>query len=51
MRSTCNLKKFDVNCRETVHFRTNLAENEIQIQNIDIGFGNRLFNDEFKATR
>ena len=31
--STCNLKKFDVNCCETVNFRPNLSENEILIYN------------------
>ena len=29
MWSTCNLKKLDVNCCETVKFRPNLSENEI----------------------
>ena len=35
--STCNLKKFDVNCCETVNFRPNLSEYEILIYNSVVG--------------
>ena len=31
--NTCNLKKLDVNCCETMNFRPNLSENEILIHN------------------
>ena len=39
--STCNMKKFDVNCCETMKFRPNLSENEILIYNSVVG--NRTF--------